>query len=129
MLTPLEVHSKQFKARFGRYSAAEVDEFLDQVGQSYDQLWRENAELRERLRQLMEKEQSGTDLGETLKQTLLLAQKAAEEARRNAEEKARLILESAEQQAARSCARPTRLGRRSSGLGTCWLTRPRCGRA
>lgn len=100
MLTPLEVHSKQFSTRFGRYSAAEVDEFLDSVGQSYDQLWRENAELRERLRELTEKDQSSEDLGEALKQTLVMAQKAADDARRNAEEKARLILDNAQQEAA-----------------------------
>ena len=102
MLTPLEVHSKQFTARFGRYSAAEVDDFLDLVGQSYDQIYRENAELKERLRSLAEKPQQHdpSDVGETLKQTLLMAQKAAEDARRNAEEKARLIVENAEREAA-----------------------------
>lgn len=99
MLTPLEVHSKQFDTKFGRYSAREVDEFLDLVGQSYDQLWRENAELRDRLRQLTEKDQTSQDIGESLKQTLLLAQKAAEDARRNAEEKARLTVVEAEHEA------------------------------
>jgi cell division initiation protein len=101
MLTPLEVHSKQFTARFGRYSAAEVDDFLDLVGQSYDQIYRENAELKERLRSLSEKPQHDpADIGETLKQTLLMAQNAAEDARRSAEEKARLIVENAEREAA-----------------------------
>lgn len=102
MLTPLDVHSKQFTARFGRYSAAEVDDFLDLVGQSYDQLYRENAELKEKLRSLPEKpvEREPSDIGETLKQTLLMAQKASEDARRNAEEKARLIVENAEREAA-----------------------------
>lgn len=102
MLTPLDVHSKQFTARFGRYSAAEVDDFLDLVGQSYDQLYRENAELKEKLRSLSEKpvEREPSDIGETLKQTLLMAQKASEDARRNAEEKARLIVENAEREAA-----------------------------
>ena len=84
MLTPLEVHSKQFTARFGRYSAAEVDDVLDLVGQSYDQIYRENAELKERLRSLSEKppQHDPADIGETLKQTLLMAQNAAEDARR-----------------------------------------------
>lgn len=102
MLTPLEVHSKQFTTRFGRYSVAEVDDFLDLVGQSYDQLYRENAELKDRLRAFSEKppQQDSGDIGETLKQTLLLAQKASEDARRNAEEKARLIVENAEREAA-----------------------------
>lgn len=102
MLTPLEVHSKQFTTRFGRYSVAEVDDFLDLVGQSYDQLYRENAELKEKLRATIQKppQQESDDVGETLKQTLLLAQKASEDARRNAEEKARLIVENAEREAA-----------------------------
>jgi cell division initiation protein len=102
MLTPLEVHSKQFTARFGRYSAAEVDDFLDLVAQSYDQIYRENAELKERLRSFSEKppQHDPADIGDTLKQTLLMAQKAAEDARRNAEEKARLIVENAEREAA-----------------------------
>jgi cell division initiation protein len=105
MLTPLEVHSKQFQTRFGRYNAAEVDDFLDLVGQCYDQLYRENAELKENLRLLSEKAQHAPeeydgDIAETIKQTLLMAQKAAEDARRNAEEKATLIVENAEREAA-----------------------------
>ncbi|MDD2201512.1 MAG: DivIVA domain-containing protein [Firmicutes bacterium] len=105
MLTPLEVHSKQFQMRFGRYNAAEVDDFLDLVGQCYDQLYRENAELKENLRLLSEKAQHAPeeydgDIAETIKQTLFMAQKAAEDARRNAEEKATLIVENAEREAA-----------------------------
>lgn len=105
MLTPLEIHSKQFQTRFGRYNAAEVDDFLDLVGQCYDQLYRENAELKEKLRLLSEQaqyapEEHDGDVAETIKQTLLMAQKAAEDARRNAEEKATLIIENAEREAA-----------------------------
>jgi len=105
MLTPLEVYSKQFQTKFGRYNAAEVDDFLDLVGQCYDQLYRENAELKEKLRLLSEQaqyepEERDEDIAETIKQTLLMAQKAAEDARRNAEEKASLIVENAEREAA-----------------------------
>ncbi|MEA4882910.1 MAG: DivIVA domain-containing protein [Clostridia bacterium] len=100
MLTPLEVHSKQFSTRFGRYDAREVDEFLDLVGQSYDQLYRESTELREKVKVLSEQQEHTDGISETLKQTLLTAQQAAEQTRRNAEEKAKLIVERAELQAA-----------------------------
>ncbi|MCR4425725.1 MAG: DivIVA domain-containing protein [Firmicutes bacterium] len=100
MLTPLEVHGKEFSVRFRGYDSREVEEFLDQVAESYEQLWRENSEFRDRIQELTGKQDEYSDIGETLKQTLVMAQKAADDARRNAEEKARLIVETAEREAA-----------------------------
>lgn len=99
MLTPLEVSNREFAVRFRGYDAHQVDEFLDLVSQSYEQLFKENTELREKLRVIEDKEDDYEDIGDTLKQTLVMAQKAADDAKRNGEEKARLIIEAAENQA------------------------------
>ena len=40
MLTPLDIHNKEFKRGFRGYNEEEVDEFLDRVIKDYEQLYR-----------------------------------------------------------------------------------------
>ena len=50
MLTPKQLKNREFQT-VGRnaYKASEVDEFLGEVYESYDQMFRENAELVKKL--------------------------------------------------------------------------------
>ena len=47
MLTPLDIHNKEFGHSFRGYNEGEVDEFLDEIVKHYENLYRENAELKE----------------------------------------------------------------------------------
>ena len=46
-LTPMDINNKEFKRALRGYSADEVDEFLDQIVENYEELYKENANLKE----------------------------------------------------------------------------------
>ena len=46
MLTPLDIHNKEFKRSFRGYNEDEIDDFLDQVVNDYEKLFRENDNLK-----------------------------------------------------------------------------------
>ena len=107
MLTPLEVNNKEFKTRFRGYDVDEVEEFLEILSKDYEQLYKQNAMFTDKFeldRNGMPVSRSQKDLEDTLKQTLVLAQKASDDARKNAEENARLIVQAAQQEADRLIA-------------------------
>ena len=91
MLTPMEIHNKDFKrATIRGYKEDDVEEFLDRVAADYEKLYRENEKLKEQAN-LNEKEISQfRRLEKNLQDTLMVAQKTAEEvissAKKNAEE-------------------------------------------
>ena len=91
MLTPMEIHNKDFKrATIRGYKEDDVEEFLDRVAADYEKLFRENEKLKEQAN-LNEKEISQfRRLEKNLQDTLMVAQKTAEEvissAKKNAEE-------------------------------------------
>ncbi len=90
MLTPMDIHNHEFKKSFRGYNENEVDEFLDRIVSDYEKVLRENEKLKERAN-LNEKEISHyKSLEQNLQDTLMVAQKTAEEvinsARKNAKE-------------------------------------------
>ncbi|BCV24719.1 DivIVA domain-containing protein [Gelria sp. Kuro-4] len=99
MLTPLDIQKKEFHRRLRGYSEAEVDEFLDQVLEDYELLYRQNASLKDEVGRLRAETERYANLEETLKNTLVLAQKAADATRTNAEKEAELIISQARSEA------------------------------
>ncbi|QUH26118.1 DivIVA domain-containing protein [Serpentinicella alkaliphila] len=99
MLTPLDIQNKEFKKAFRGYSEDEVDEFLDQIMIDYEKLYKENAELKEKIEKTQDQMDKYKNIEETLKNTLIVAQSSAEEVRSNATKKSELIIEEAEQRA------------------------------
>ena len=50
MLTPLDIENKKFsKQMMNGYNVAEVDDFLDELTADYEKLYKENADLKEKL--------------------------------------------------------------------------------
>ncbi len=90
MLTPMDIHNKDFKRSFRGYNEDEIDDFLDKVVNDYEKLFRENDRLKEELARAKKDNEQYQQLEQNLKDTLLVAQKTAEEvtsnARKNAEE-------------------------------------------
>ena len=90
MLTPMDIHNKEFKRSFRGYNEDEIDDFLDKVVNDYEKLFRENDRLKEELARAKKDNEQYQQLEQNLKDTLLVAQKTAEEvtssARKNAEE-------------------------------------------
>ncbi|AQQ53789.1 DivIVA domain-containing protein [Planococcus lenghuensis] len=100
-LTPLDIHNKQFTRGFRGYVEEEVNEFLQQVMKDYEALIQEKRELEERLKQTDERVGHFTTIEGTLQKSLMVAQEAAEEVRRNSQKEAELIVREAEKNADR----------------------------
>lgn len=99
MLTPMDIHNKEFRRAFRGYNELEVNEFLDEVIEDYEKLYKENLELKDRIGLLNDKLQNYIGLEQTLNNTLVMAQKTADEMTANAKEKAENIIKEAEETA------------------------------
>jgi cell division initiation protein len=100
-LTPLDIHNKEFTKGFRGYDEDEVNEFLDQVIKDYELIIREKKELDERLNDMNERLTHFSNIEETLNKSIVVAQEAAEELKRNAQKEAKLIVREAEKNADR----------------------------
>lgn len=100
-LTPLDIHNKEFAKGFRGYDEDEVNEFLDQVIKDYENIIREKKELDERLNELTDRIGHYNNIEETLNKSIVVAQEAAEEVKRNAQKEAKLIIKEAEKNADR----------------------------
>ncbi|MEN3000610.1 MAG: DivIVA domain-containing protein [Armatimonadota bacterium] len=98
-LTVLEIETKKFRRRLRGYDPIAVDAFLQEVAAHYEEVLTENHQLREELIGLREEVQRYRTLENTLKESLVLAQKSADETRANAHREAELILREARLQA------------------------------
>ena len=96
MLTPLDIHNKEFGHSFRGYNEGEVDEFLDEIVKHYENLYRENAELKDSLERIESKLEQYQKMETTLHNTLIVAQETAEEVKLNARKEADLMLKEAE---------------------------------
>jgi cell division initiation protein len=100
-LSPLDIHNKEFGRGFRGYQEDEVNEFLDQIIKDYEVLLREKKELEDRLKQTDERVGHFTTIESTLQKSIVVAQEAAEEVRRNSQKEAKLIVREAEKNADR----------------------------
>lgn len=96
MLTPLDIHNQEFKRSFRGYNEEEVDDFLDKVIKDYEQLYRENIELKESLDRLNSKLEHFQNMENTLHNTLVIAQETAEEVKLNAKKETELLIKESE---------------------------------
>ena len=97
MLTPQEVSTHAFsKAVMGGYNMAMVDEFLDELTDDYTALYKENAALKAKRKVLVEKVEDYRATEDSMRATLLTAQKMADSIVHEAEAKRDEILSQAE---------------------------------
>ncbi|MCI8399569.1 MAG: DivIVA domain-containing protein [Oscillibacter sp.] len=97
MLTPQEVSGRSFtKAVMGGYNMTMVDEFLDELTADYTALYNENATLKAKMKVLVEKVEEYRATEDSMRATLLTAQRMADTIVREAEEKRDGILAQAE---------------------------------
>ena len=78
MIAPIEIENKEFKKVLRGYKEDEVDEFLDLVKEDYEQLYRENADLKEKVRLYQDQINKYENIEETLRATLVTAQGKAD---------------------------------------------------
>jgi len=92
----MEIHNKEFKSKFRGYDRDEVDRFLDVIVEDFEKLYKENIDLKDKMRASEGKVETYKTLEDTLRETLVTAQKTAEEVVMSAQQKADQKLKEAE---------------------------------
>lgn len=100
-LTPMDINNKEFKRGLRGYNPDEVDEFLDEVVDNYEELYKENSKLKEKLDVLGEQVGHYAKIETTIQNTLVLAQNAADQAKETSQKEAELIVKNANETAQR----------------------------
>lgn len=96
MLTPLDIHNKEFKRSFRGYNEEDVDEFLDRIVKDYERLYQDNIELKETVDRINSKLEHYQHMENTLHNTLVIAQETAEGVKLNAKKESELQLKESE---------------------------------
>lgn len=96
-VTARDIQEQQFHDAWRGYNQEEVDDFLDDIGETIERLTRENDALRNRVRELEETAHSSHATEEMLKKTLLNAQQTADQSIAEAKAKAEKMLAEAQE--------------------------------
>ena len=100
MITPLDIENKKFsKQMVNGYNVDEVDEFLDELTTDYQRLYKENKELKDNTEELHNDVGQYKNIESTLQNTLIIAQRTADEIQAVAKQQAEQIIKDAEYQA------------------------------
>ena len=96
MLTPLDIENKKFqKQMMNGYNVDEVDDFLDEITVDYEKLYKENTELRAEIERSKGDLEKYKNIEQTLQNTLVMAQKTADDIKNNAQDEADSIIRNA----------------------------------
>ncbi len=95
-LTPMDIHHKEFRHSLRGYDEKAVDTFLDDVADEFERLFKENIDLSERLDGANDKVRSYQEMEKTLHNTMLAAQRSAEDIVTRARGEAATLLRDAE---------------------------------
>ena len=99
-LTPVEIrHLKPAKSYIGGYRRTAVDDLFDEIAASFEDVWRERADLADKVEQLESDLVRYRELESLLRTTLVSAEKAAVTLKEQAGKEADLIIEEARNEA------------------------------
>ena len=99
-VSPSDIRQQQFGFKLIRgYHPQEVDPFLEEMADDFEELIKENNLLKEQLTTLEERARGMEGREKTLHETLITTQKIAEEFKENAKREAQLTLREAQLQA------------------------------
>lgn len=101
LLTSMDITNKEFKKVIRGYDSEEVDEFLEKIAEDYEELYKENSALKEQVFVLKDKIEHFSKMEDTIQNTLLLAQNAADQAKQSSQKEAELIIKNANDSAQR----------------------------
>jgi cell division initiation protein len=100
-LSPVEIrHMKPGRSLLG-YNRRAVDELVDDVAESFEQVWRERADLADKVERLEEDLVRYRELETLLRTTLVSAERASQELREQARREVEVMLEEAHGEARR----------------------------
>ena len=103
MITPLDIENKKFsKRRLSGYDVEEVDEFLDDLTNDYEKIYKEATESRAVIDELNNNLEKYKNIETTLQSTLMMAQSTAEDVKSVAQKEADQIIKEAQTEAKKS---------------------------
>ena len=103
MITPLDIENKKFsKQMMNGYSVEEVDDFLDEITVDYEKFYKESSESKRKIDELEKSVERYKTIEGTLQNTLVMAQKAADDVKNLAKQQADQIIKDAEGSARKS---------------------------
>ncbi len=94
-LTPVELRHVAFRRRPLGYARASVDRLLEEVTLSFEDVWRERADLRDEIERVEAELERYRELDVLLRNSLVSAERTADELRAQAGKEAGLIVEQA----------------------------------
>jgi cell division initiation protein len=94
-LTPVEIRHLHFGRRFFGYGRQAVDTSIEEIVDSFENVWRDRADLADRVEELEGDLVRYRELETLLRQTLVSAERAAHELKSQAAREAELIVEEA----------------------------------
>ena len=95
-LTPVEIRHVELRRSFPRgYRRSDVDRLLNEIADSFEDVWRERADLADRLDELEVDAAKHRELETLLRSTLVSAERAAQEMKAQARREADLIVQEA----------------------------------
>ena len=98
-LTPVEIrHIKLSRSLFG-YSRRVIDKLLEDIVDSFEQVWRERADLADKIERVEEDLVRYRELETLLRTTLVSAERASQELREQARRETQVMLEEAHAEA------------------------------
>jgi len=99
-LSAMDIRQQQFAVKLIRgFDPQEVDAFLEEVADDWDELGKENNLLKGQLATLEDQKKVMEDQNRTLQESLILAQKMAEEFKENSRRAAEIVMREAQLQA------------------------------
>lgn len=103
MITPLEIENKKFSRQMmNGYNVDEVDDFLDEITADYERIYKESNESKDKILSLESDLNHYKAIESTLNNTLLMAQKTADEVKGVAKQQADQIVNDAQADAKRT---------------------------
>jgi cell division initiation protein len=91
-LTPVEIRHVRLGRRPLGYARPSVDRLLDETASSYEDVWRDRADLRDEIDRLEDELRRQREIEDALRNTLLSAERMADELRARAHDEADLIV-------------------------------------
>src|SRR5919109_5569150 len=114
-MTPVEIRHVPVARGFFGYRRGAVERLLDEVADSFEDVWRERADFADRIEQLASELQRHRELENLLRKTLVSAEAAAQEQREGARREAERLVAEAHEEARRGTVSGVARGGRAPG--------------
>jgi cell division initiation protein len=95
-LTPIDIQQQQFRVKFRGFDVREVDLFLEQMADAFEELQAKNESLRKEIQRIELESKGYKEREETFKRAMLNSQKVLEQMKENARKSAELVIADAE---------------------------------